>query len=62
MRKLTPIAKIIEIFSTESLESCQQLLDAAETLVKNRRKAEAPTVPKRRAPRGPDTTSKEGSE
>jgi hypothetical protein len=61
MRKLTPIAKIIEIFSTESLESCQQLLDAAETLVKNRRKAEDTPSPRRRSQRAAESP-KEGSE
>lgn len=41
------MARIIDIFSTEPLDACQQLLDAATQLVKSRKARNTPE-PKRR--------------
>lgn len=37
MKKASPMTRIIDIFSTESIETCEQLLDAAKSILKNRR-------------------------
>ena len=48
MKKVTAMARVIDIFQTESLETCEQLLDAAQAIVKSRRTRNTAT-PKRRS-------------
>lgn len=47
MRKITATARVIDIFSTESLESCAILLDVAESILKQR---QARNTPKSKRP------------
>lgn len=61
MKKVTPMARIIDIFSTEPLEACEALLDAAQGIVRNRRtRNSAPTAKRRPRSEPAAATTKEG--
>lgn len=57
MKKITPMARIIDLFSTESLETCAMLIDAAQQLVKSRQTRNS-VKPTRRT-RMPETPASE---
>lgn len=43
MKKATPLSRVIDIFSTAPIEQCEDLLDAAKQIVRNRRERQTPT-------------------
>lgn len=59
MKKVTPMTRIIDIFSTAPLDECQQLLDAAQALVKSRSRTPTTTT-KRRTTKTDGAQSSEG--
>jgi hypothetical protein len=48
MRRITPMARVIEIFSTCTPSEGEALLDAAQTLLKNRRDRNQPPTRRRK--------------
>ncbi len=60
-KRITSMARVIEIFSSEPIDQCQLLLEAAQGIVRNR-KGGAPKTTRRRTPKAnTETTTSEGT-